>query len=353
LAAIAGASSAVQPGLHTRIDPRAAVAPSHSSPKRATARTLTEYRSRALVSSSDEKYCPGLLALIASALTHLPAGFEVDVVVFDEGLSERSRRELSAIVSGSQTSSTLHLEPGFSRLGRDLPLARHVTLATYSRLLIPALSPVLERAVYIDADMLAVDDISELFTMDMCGKVFAGCIDKDTPTAATGVPYAYGELQIPADQPYFNAGLIVIDVPAWRDAKVGDATEDFVCRWAGDLRCPDQEGINAVCGHRALVLDRRYNFQVSGESLAAAASGRSAEALADLRRAAIIHYTGPKPWLNVWFSSTVWARSAAPWWRAVLRAPLLPLSARARIARLAGRTVLRELLRRIVRSYRT
>jgi hypothetical protein len=74
----------------------------------------TRYARRVLVSSSDEKYSPGLIVLIASALAHLPAGFEVDVVIYDEGLSPATRAELERIVTSSMTVSRLRLEPGFT-----------------------------------------------------------------------------------------------------------------------------------------------------------------------------------------------------------------------------------------------
>jgi lipopolysaccharide biosynthesis glycosyltransferase len=299
----------------------------------------------ALVSSSDEKYSPGLLVLVASALERLPAGFEVDVVIYDEGLSSSTRAELARIVATARTDSRLHIEPGFSQLGRELPVARHVTLATYSRLLIPDLSPDLVRAVYLDADLLVADDISELFTMDLGGAVFAGCVDTDTPTVETGVPYSFEELGLPRDRPYINAGVLVLDVASWRDAGLSAGTEEYVRRWATDLRCPDQEGINAVAGDRALALDRRFNFQVSGEGLAAQAQSDSGPARRELRRVAIVHFTGPKPWLTVWFRSAVWARPAAWWWSVALRSRLISPRTRMQLLSVGAGVATHELKR--------
>jgi lipopolysaccharide biosynthesis glycosyltransferase len=309
---------------------------------------LTNFCRRVLVTSSDEKYLPGLIVAIASALGRLPAGFEVDVVVYDEGLSERTRAELRRIVERAHTASRLHLEQGFSQLGRDLPVAGHVTEATYSRLLIPELSPDLERAVYIDADLLVVDDISELFTMDLGGAIFAACVDKDTPTVQGGVPYSYEALELPPERQYFNAGLLVMDVPAWRDAGVSAATADYALRWDAELRCPDQEGINVVCGDRAVALDPRFNFQVSGEAIAAAAAGDGRAAHQSLRRAAIVHFTGPKPWLKVWFSSSIWARPTAWWWSVALGSRLISPRMRARLLSTGAEMGVRE-VRRLAR----
>lgn len=308
--------------------------------------TAKRYAPRILVTSGDERYSAGMIVVIASALGRLPAGFEVDVVVYDDGLSERSRAELVRIVARARTESRLHIERGYSGGGDRLPVARHVNQSMYSRLMIPDLSPQVVRAVYVDADMLVLDDISELFTIDLGDAIFAAGVDKDTPTVATGVPYSFETLGLPPDRQYFNSGLLVMNVAAWREAGVSAATADYVRRWDSELRCPDQEGINAVSGDRALALDRRFHFQVSGEALAAAApGGDKAAAHRDMRRAAVIHFTGPKPWLNVWVRSTVWTRPALWWWRQALRSQLVSARTRAWLLRGGAAMLIREVKR--------
>jgi lipopolysaccharide biosynthesis glycosyltransferase len=307
------------------------------------------YAPRVIVTSGDEKYMPGLVVALASFLRRLPVGFEVDIVVYDDGLSAASQEELERIVARAPTCSRLHLKDGFSKIGH-LPVARHVNQSTYSRLLIPNLPPEVERAVQFDADLLVVDDLSWLLTMDIGDAIFAACIDRDTPTVETGVPYSYETLLLPPGRQYFNAGLLVINIAAWREAEVSKGTIEYVNRWADQLRCPDQEGINAVSGDHGMVLDRRFNFQVSGEGLAAQAAGDSSHALSDLRRAAVIHFTGPKPWLNVWFSSPIWRQPAASWWREALSSPLISARTRLHLLRIGTGTLARETKRLAMRD---
>jgi lipopolysaccharide biosynthesis glycosyltransferase len=305
---------------------------------------MSPHASRVIVSSCDEKYFPGLVVGLASILERLPRDLDVDIVIYDDGLSASSRAELERLVARARTRSTLRLETGFSHLGR-LPVARHVNQSMYSRLLIPDLGSRPKRAIYFDADMFAVDDVSDLLVMELDGAIFGACVDRDTPTVETGVPYSYEALQLPPGRLYFNTGLLVIDVSAWREAGVSGDTMDYVSRWDEHLRCPDQEGINAVSGDRALALDDRYNFQVSGEGLVAATNGDSSGGLAELRRAAVVHFTGPKPWLNMWFSSPIWRRSASSWWRVALGSSLISLRTRIRLARIGIGMLVREIRR--------
>jgi lipopolysaccharide biosynthesis glycosyltransferase len=308
---------------------------------------VADYAPRVIVSSSDEKYSPGLIVALASMLRHMPPGFEVDVVIYDEGLLPGTLEQLRMVVARSPTTSRLHFEEGFSRFG-DLPVVGHVNQAMYSRLLIPQLSPDIKRAVHFDADMLGVGDISELLTMDLGDAILAACVDTNTPTLATGVAYSYEALGLPAARQYFNTGLLVIDVDAWRRADVCGRTIDYVRHWSDVLRCPDQDGINVVAGERGLALDGRFNFQVSGEALAAVARGEATGTRRKLQRAAALHFTGPKPWLQVWFGSRIWGRSAARWWSFALGSSLIPFRTRVGLAQTGAETLAREIRRRLV-----
>jgi len=288
-----------------------------------------------------------LIVMVASALERLPAGFEVDVVVYDDGLADGSRDELARVVARAQTRSALHIVPGFSKLGEDLPERLHVTQATYSRLLLPELSPEIERAIYIDADMLVLDDIAELFAVELGDALFAAGRDVDTPTLGTGAPYSLDALRLSPDSPYHNAGILVFDAETWRTAGVGPATIKYVRTWTDEIVTPDQDGLNVVGVGRVLTLDRRFNFQVAGESNGAAKAARTRATIRYLPRVAVVHFTGPKPWLNIWFGSGIWGWTAARWWGVALGSRLLSAGFRARVLRLGGDVVVREVTSRL------
>jgi lipopolysaccharide biosynthesis glycosyltransferase len=307
----------------------------------------SSYARYVLVSASDEKYSPGLIVMIASVLERLPAGFEVDVVVYDDGLADRSREELARVVGRAHTRSALHVVRGYSTLGEDLPERLHLTQATYSRLLLPDLSPDIERAVYLDADMLVLDDVSELFSTELGHELFAACRDVDTPTIETGTPYSFEALGLPPESHYYNAGILVFDAATWRDAGVAPAAMDYVRTWEDQTVTLDQDGINVVGVNRVLGLDRRFNFQVAGESHRAAKANKTRAVLRYLPRVAVVHFVGPKPWLSIWFRGGVWGWVAARWWGVALSSRLLSVGFRARMLRLAPSLVVRELTSRL------
>ena len=88
------------------------------------------------------------------------------------------------------------------------------------------------------------------------------------------------------DDPYFNSGVLVLDLEEWRTEQHGKRVMDFIR--ANGAHCPwlDQDALNAVFRGRWKPLGSRWN-QYPAEVVETESSG-------------IIHYVGAdgKPWLN-------------------------------------------------------
>src|SRR5215207_9992736 len=122
----------------------------------------------ALVFASDEPYAQGLAVAICSALANLTPAIEPEICVLDNGLSESSRARLPRVVAAARRSKEVHLIRIPAERLRDLPSGRPPSV--YSRLLIPELVPPhVQRAVYLDADVLVRRDLSPLFTIELGG----------------------------------------------------------------------------------------------------------------------------------------------------------------------------------------
>lgn len=102
-----------------------------------------------------------------------------------------------------------------------------------------------KRALYLDADILANKDISELFDMDLQGNYIAM------------VPDAVGSVWLYPN--YCNAGMILMDLEA-----IGNTNIFSLCRkmvFTKKMWMPDQTAINTYFEDRKLYLPRRFNEQ--------------------------------------------------------------------------------------------
>ena len=97
-----------------------------------------------------------------------------------------------------------------------------ITNATYYRLLIGELLPQrVGRVIYLDCDMLVCGEISTLWETPLGNSVLAAVRDAGFTQHDT--------LGLDVSEPYFNAGMMLIDLDHWRRLEVGPQSIS-VCR---------------------------------------------------------------------------------------------------------------------------
>ena len=120
----------------------------------------------------------------------------------------------------------------------DLPIrpGDHVSPATFYRLFISEILPSdIQQAVYLDADMLALRSISPLFHEPVRELVAAA--DHCSPDIEIGL---WGEL----GGTYFQAGLLVIPLNAWREQRILDRFLHVMANEQERIKWWDQDVLN-------------------------------------------------------------------------------------------------------------
>jgi len=68
-------------------------------------------------------------------------------------------------------------------------------------------------------------------------------------------------LGIPCGHPYFNAGVMVINVERWRRSNVSERVMEFIRQNASELMYCDQDGLNAILWKDWEAVDFRWQVQ--------------------------------------------------------------------------------------------
>lgn len=127
------------------------------------------------------------------------------------------------------------------------------SLSTFARLYMAELLPEsAKRVLYLDCDLLVMDDISELAHMDMQGMLCAGV--RDCISAAR---LRYDGLS--AKNVYINAGVMLIDLELWRRERISAVFEKYSDSYGGNVQYADQGIVNGALKGRILALEPKYN----------------------------------------------------------------------------------------------
>jgi lipopolysaccharide biosynthesis glycosyltransferase len=281
-----------------------------------------------LVLGADDAYAVPLTVAALSAAVHTREPLTVHVL--DGGLTGASRRWIGTSLR-PVVQVQFHRPPAelLARLplSRD-PWATHISRAMHLRLFAARLLPErCERALYLDADVLVLGDLGPLWRTRMDGALAAAVRDKFVPcigaaVGLAGLPWLAGL----GRAPYFNSGMLLLDLRRWREEDVTDRLLRVLAEHGDRFSYPDQDALNAVLVGRWCRVGARWNALI----------GRADRGAGWQRRwnppsggPSVVHFVGrTKPWLE---PDIAYADSYAPYLQAVRCGP--PVSTR------DGRTV--------------
>jgi lipopolysaccharide biosynthesis glycosyltransferase len=178
----------------------------------------------------------------------------------------------------------------------ELPSQPLFTSAMWYRIFLPELLAGESRVLYVDVDTLAVDTLGPLWETDL-GDDWLGAVTNVLQHNHTNRP---AELGLAGPEVYFNSGVLLLNLDAWRRDACTQRLYDFAVENAETIAWPDQDALNIVLGGRRTALHPRWNAMNSIMRWESAKDVLPAEQVEEARRnPGIRHFEGPaqnKPW---------------------------------------------------------
>jgi lipopolysaccharide biosynthesis glycosyltransferase len=191
--------------------------------------------------ATDLNYLQHAMACIASLLANNPrTNFDVLLVGVEDfsAVLPRIRRSFEA-------EQRLRLRIEKFALPPDFRYPRHPRFPAeaYIRFWIGELLSDAYRALYLDPDIIVTADIGELWNWNLEGHTLAA-----VPIPGSTCPAVLG---LPPDCQYFNSGVMLIELDAWRTHRYRERCVDYLQEHPEKAIDPDQDILNAGCGCRA------------------------------------------------------------------------------------------------------
>jgi lipopolysaccharide biosynthesis glycosyltransferase len=207
-----------------------------------------------IVFCADRSALPGLHVAAYSLLERIsPAMADARFFVFSDALVEADINLLRQSLASLNKPFCLELRRVDAALFTGFP-SLNGSWATYYRLAVPQILDV-ERFLYVDADTLCDVDVSELDTLDL-GTSPAGLVP-EAPMSGAMDRFVAVQLGNSPEEPYFNAGVILVNVAKWRRQRVTERAMEYITTHRPPFH--DQSALNVVLHGTAKPLDARYN----------------------------------------------------------------------------------------------
>ena len=260
-----------------------------------------------IVFACSESFVPYLSVATQSIIENADPRRRYDIIVLTRDISPASMITLTRQVKSE------HVGIGFldvdAALGDiELPHHGHFRPETYYRLLAPQLLPNVDKAIYLDSDLIVCDDIAKLYDADVTGYPLAATRDADTIGQIDGYdttvgPYLKNELGMSDPHDYFQAGVLLMNLARIRSTVTPEEFLELstqrMWRWL------DQDVLNKVVNGNYVRVHMRWNYLMDWQHLrrthivANAPEDVRTEYDEAAKNPAIIHFAGPdnRPWL--------------------------------------------------------
>ncbi len=241
-----------------------------------------------VLACSNAGFFQHLAVMLVSLLSNNPQARFNLVVVTGDGPSEERRKLERTMARFPQARFTIRDFSPSKALGLYTP--GPYTTDNYARLWVADFfGPDVDRVLYLDADMVVVGDIDDLWQFDLQGKLL-GAVDIPGSTR-------WQELGMPGEYGYFNSGLLLFDLEQWRRTDALARVLAKLKEYGEALNDVDQDGLNLALYRDRMPLPYKFNvvtpfyrpshdLQLSPHDIAAIH-----------RDARIVHFNGQsRPW---------------------------------------------------------
>jgi lipopolysaccharide biosynthesis glycosyltransferase len=281
-----------------------------------------------IVFAADANYVMPLAVAICSIAANCERNRRLVFNIIQRGIAHDLRAKIESSLKriGFPDARINWLDSPLERIEGFKLAHRWTTNLTFARLLVQDLLPIeIEKVLYLDCDLVANEDIGELWDTELREKSLFAARDTIGAVGQPGGLANHRELGIPAAAPYFNAGVLLINLKKWREQNTGERVLSYLSTHRAVIQLADQEALNAILWNDWGELDYRWNWQIVWRNYRLGRAGAEMGWLPGTTRKSIVHFiTAEKPWLPgcdyeekkyffEYLDRTAWAGQRVPW----------------------------------------
>lgn len=222
---------------------------------------MNNYNAIPIFFSIDNSYAPYLAVALNSAIKNSSKNRDYRAIVLHRELSDENMSRLAELETENFSIEFYEMTQGLDAItDRESNYLRcdYFTLTIYFRLFIATMFKELDKAIYIDSDVVVLSDIAELYDTDLGSNLIGACQDKsviDVPPLAKYMEECVGVNKYE----YINSGVLLMNLKALRDCKFDEHFLNLLNTYHFNSIAPDQDYINAICNGKIHYLSEAWD----------------------------------------------------------------------------------------------
>lgn len=206
----------------------------------------------------NDGYVPFLAVSLESLIAKTSEKNFYEIRILYTSLNDDHKKALKKYERENVTVDFVDLSEKIERISNKLYTRDYFSMETYYRLFLPDLYPDMKKALYIDADTILLDDIANLYNIDL-GSNLVGAIP-DGSVRATKEFQDYVELVVGLKDyhNYFNAGILLMNLEELRNFRF-QVKFMYLLDTVKFKVAQDQDYLNRLCKGRVTIIDNAWN----------------------------------------------------------------------------------------------
>lgn len=218
-----------------------------------------------IVFAANNAYVPMVGTTIYSLLVNASEASFYDIYILETDIDEKNKTRLQALVSPYKNARLTFINTTQFVSSYNLSTANeHISKETYYRFLVQELLPFYDKVIYLDSDLIILDDIAKLYKLDLDGNLLAAALDLDflgnvNKKDTKRYEYATEVLKMKDPYSYFQAGVLILNTEALRNHITTKEWIEFAEQHP-DYIYNDQDMLNSMCEGRVVTIPQEWNL---------------------------------------------------------------------------------------------
>jgi lipopolysaccharide biosynthesis glycosyltransferase len=196
--------------------------------------------------ASDERYLSYLAVAIKSLSDTAQGDYIYNVNVLSEGFGEKELSDLMPLLSEKVKVKVHDVKKKIGALREHLEfrLRDYYSVSIYYRMFIPSMFPELDRAVYLDCDLVLCDDVAKLYFTELDDNLVGAVTDESVITVPVFCDYVKRHIGLESEHGYFNSGVLLMNLDLMRCTGIENMFIRLLRKYNFNTVAPDQDYLN-------------------------------------------------------------------------------------------------------------
>ena len=206
----------------------------------------------------DDGYCPFLAVAIQSLIDNSSADNRYLIKILNTDISNENKRRIAKYERDNVDIEFVDLNYYIQKVKDKLYTRDYYSKTTYFRLFLPNLYPQYDKVLYLDSDIVILDDIAKLYNIELGTDLVAAAPDDIIQFNEVFQVYAEKVVGVADYRRYFNAGVLLMNLHEMRRFRFQEKFIYSLDRITFAV-AQDQDYLNRLCKGRVKLIERTWN----------------------------------------------------------------------------------------------